>query len=86
MGWLVGAVGIEINAERSFKDLGEMRGNAKSMRRNNRECEGILIGPLMAPRFFGAEIPSRVSSRYTKANVGIGPNLAARMANRLLAF
>ncbi len=29
-----------------------MVGSAKELKWNNRECEGILIGPLMAPRFF----------------------------------
>ena len=29
-----------------------MLGNAKALKRNNWECKGILIGPLMAPRFF----------------------------------
>jgi hypothetical protein len=49
---LVGAVGIENNTDRNFKDLEEMLGSAKELKRNNRECKGILIGPLMAPRFF----------------------------------
>lgn len=29
-----------------------MRGNAKSLKRNDEESKGILIGPSMAPRFF----------------------------------
>ena len=49
---LVGAVGIENTTGRNFKDLEEMLGSAKTLKRNNRECEGILIGPSMAPRFF----------------------------------
>jgi hypothetical protein len=49
---LVGAVGIENTTERNFKELEEMQGSAKELKRNNRECKGILIGPLMAPRFF----------------------------------
>jgi hypothetical protein len=32
-------------------DLEGMLGNAKPLKRNNWECKGILIGPLMAPRF-----------------------------------
>jgi hypothetical protein len=37
-----------------------MLGSAKELKRNNRECKGILIGPLMAPRFFlNTEIPSQ---------------------------
>src|ERR1700730_18951190 len=48
---MVGAVGIENTTERNFKELEEMLGSAKELKRNNRECEGILIGPLMAPRF-----------------------------------
>src|SRR5467141_3592956 len=49
---LVGAVGIENTTERNLKELEEMLGSAKELKRNNRECKGILIGPLMAPRFF----------------------------------
>ena|SRR5436190_565500 len=49
---LVGAVGIENTTRRNFKDLEGMQGNAKALKRNNWECKGILIGPLMAPRFF----------------------------------
>jgi len=44
-------VGIETNTDRNFKDLEEMLGNGKALKRNNGECKGILIGPLMAPRF-----------------------------------
>ena len=56
---LVGAVGIENNSDWNFKDLEEMLGSAKTLKRNNGECEGILIGPSMAPRFFRViEIPS----------------------------
>lgn len=49
---MVGAVGIENNAERNRKDLGEMVGSAKTLKRNNWESKGILIGPSMAPHFF----------------------------------
>jgi hypothetical protein len=69
---MVGAVGIENNTNRNSKDLEEMLGSAKELKRNNGECKGILIGPLMAPRF----------SRCTKGDLGFGPNFAARMANR----
>ena len=48
---LVGAVGIENNANRNFKDLEGMTGNSKTLKRNNEESRGILIGPSMAPRF-----------------------------------
>jgi hypothetical protein len=54
---LVGAVGIENNNIWNFKDLEEMPGNAKALKRNNGECREILIGPSMAPHFSGAEIP-----------------------------
>jgi hypothetical protein len=47
-----GAVGIENNIDWNFKDLEEMLGKAKALKRNNREHQGILIGPSMAPRFF----------------------------------
>ena len=48
---LVGAVGIENNTGQNLKDLEEMRGNSKALKRNKRECKGILIDPLKAPRF-----------------------------------
>jgi hypothetical protein len=41
-------VGIENNTERNLKNLEEMPGNAKSLKRNNRKFKGILIGPPMA--------------------------------------
>jgi len=57
-GWLVGAVGIENTTGRNFKELEGMLGNAKTLKRNNRECKGILIGPSMAPGFFSViEVP-----------------------------
>jgi hypothetical protein len=52
MGWLVGAVGIENNTERNLKDLEEMLRSVKTLKRNNEEFSGILVGPSMAPRFF----------------------------------
>src|SRR6267142_1936945 len=48
---MVGAVGIENNTKRNLNDLEEMQGSTKVLKRNNRECKGILIGPLKAPRF-----------------------------------
>jgi len=78
---LVGAVGIENTAGRNFKDLEEMMGNAKSLKRTNRECQGILIGPSMAPHFCGAEIPL-LFFRSIKSGVGFRSNLVARMASR----
>ena len=50
---LVGAVGIENNAKWNFKDLEEMRRTAKTLKRNDEEFAGILIGPSMAPRLPG---------------------------------
>jgi hypothetical protein len=44
-------VGIENTTARNFKELEGMLRNPKALKRNNRECKGILIGPLMAPRF-----------------------------------
>jgi hypothetical protein len=49
---LVGAVGIENTTGRNLKDLEGIRETAKALKRNNRECKGILFGPSMAPRFF----------------------------------
>ena len=45
-------MGIENNADWNFKDLEEILGSAKTLKRNNKESKGILIGPSMAPRFF----------------------------------
>jgi hypothetical protein len=67
---LVGAVGIENNADRNFKDLEEMLGSAKELKRNNRECKGILIGPLMAPRF----------SRPSRFRHSVFPSLAKSLS------
>jgi len=46
-------VGIENNTDWNFKDLEEMLGSAKALKRNNRKYKGILIGPSMAPPFLG---------------------------------
>ncbi len=51
---LVGAVGIENTAGRSFKNSVEMMGNAKTLKSHNKKNQGILIGPSMAPRFSSA--------------------------------
>ena len=45
-------MGIENNAEWNFKDLQEMLENAKPLKRNRRECKGILNGSSMAAHFF----------------------------------
>jgi hypothetical protein len=42
---MVGAVGIENTTGRNSKDLEGMLGNAKALKRSNRECKGILVGP-----------------------------------------
>jgi hypothetical protein len=72
---MVGAAGIENNTGRNFKDLEEMRGNAKALKRNNRECKGILIGPSMAPRFFASMIflCGGFFAHCPRYKVGFGP-------------
>jgi len=45
------AVGIENNAELNFKDLEEMLGSVMALKKNNKECKGIRIGPSIAPVF-----------------------------------
>jgi len=60
--WLVGAVGIENNNVRNFKDLRGMRRNTKSLKRNNEEWRGILIAPSKLPRLSSvlwSSLPSR---------------------------
>ncbi len=68
-------MGIENNTEWNFKDLEEMLRSAKALKRNDRECKEILIGPLKAPRFFlAAEIPSWGFFAYCpRYEVGFGP-------------
>ena len=60
--WLVGAVGIENKTERNLKDLEEMMGNTKALKRDNKERKEILIGPSMAPRFSTPRDPLRIRS------------------------
>jgi hypothetical protein len=76
-------VGIESNADRNFKDLEEMLGSAKELKRNNRECKGILMA-LNGPSFFSTiEIPSQcISLTVQVAQSASGSNFAARMASR----
>jgi hypothetical protein len=78
------AVGIENTTRRNFKDLEGMLGNAKALKRNNGECKGILIGPLMAPRFsrplrFLHSVFHSLSRSHSRLRAQI---FAARMASR----
>jgi hypothetical protein len=54
-----------------------MRGNAKALKRNNKECKGILIGPLMVPRFFeSVKFPQRgFFTHCPSQHVGFGPQI-----------
>jgi hypothetical protein len=45
IGRVVGAVGIENNGGRDFKDLRGMRGNAKSSKRNDGNAKEFLLLP-----------------------------------------
>jgi len=84
---LVGAVGIENTAARSFKELEGMLGNRKASKRNDRERKGILIGPSMAPRFFlGTEIPTLCFFSLHESRRRLGLNFVARMASRRPTF
>ncbi len=57
-----------------------MLGSAKELKRNNRECKGILIGPSF---FSTIEIPSQcISLTVQVAQSASGSNFAARMASR----
>ena len=56
---LVGAVGIENNGVRNFKELRGITRNAKSLKKNDGACRGILIAPSKLPRFSSSsEIPT----------------------------
>ena len=60
-----------------------MLGSAKALKRNNRECKGILNGPLMAPRF--SDYRDSAIVYFTDCQVeqsAWGSNFAARMASR----
>jgi hypothetical protein len=46
-------VGVENISDWDFKDLEEMAGDAKALKKNNKEFDGILIGPSMVPHFLG---------------------------------
>jgi hypothetical protein len=83
-GWLVGAVGIEKNSGRDFKDLRGMRRNAKSLKRNDGERSVIHIAPLMLPRFRPSRnsLPYRFRLLPLTVESASGPNLAARMASQ----
>jgi hypothetical protein len=85
-GSLVGAVGIENNGVRNFKDLRGMTRNTKSLKKNDEACRGILIAPSKLPRISSSiEIPTAWDFRpQPKLRVGYGPNFAARMASRQL--
>jgi hypothetical protein len=50
---MVGAVGIENNADRNFKDLEEMLESAKTLKRNKGEYKEILIDPQWTLVFSG---------------------------------
>jgi hypothetical protein len=70
------AMGIENNTDWNFKDLGEIRGSAKALKKNNGECREILIGPSFStPRNSLGCFADRLEVR-----VGSGSNFAARMA------
>jgi hypothetical protein len=50
-----------------------MLGNPKALKRNDRECKGILIGPSMAPRFSQCRDSVAVFfSRSRRVAVGFG--------------
>ncbi len=61
-----------------------MARNAKSMKRNNEACKGILIAPSKLPRFsFGLEILTlSLFIHYLQQMSASGPRFAARMASR----
>jgi hypothetical protein len=46
------ALQIENNTERNLKDLEELLRSVKTLKRNNEESSGTLVGPSMTPRFF----------------------------------
>jgi hypothetical protein len=82
---LVGAVGIENNDERNFKDLRGTRRNVKSLKRNDEASKGIPIAPSKLPRFPSVVDILKVdfSTLYLQLTSASGQRIAARMASRL---
>ena len=68
-------MGIENNNGRDFKDLRGMRRSLKSLKRNDGERKGILIAPLMLPRFSRQLdcLLSYVSITALEGKAGFGP-------------
>jgi hypothetical protein len=67
-------MGIENNTSWSFKDLEEMLRSAKTLKRNNEESSGILIGPSMAVVFFERmKFLRRGFFTHYPSSVGFGP-------------
>jgi hypothetical protein len=73
---ILGAVGIENNNDRNFKDLRGMLRNTKSLKRNVRARKEILIAPSKLPRF-PLELRFSLSTFHTlpATNVGFGPKI-----------
>ena len=68
-------MGIENNSARNFKSLQEMQKNAKSLKRNDEACNGILIAPSKLPRISVSSDPPRCDFLdYLELYVGFGPN------------
>ena len=65
-------VGVENITDMNLKDLEGILGNTKSLKRNNKELEEILIVPSMFPRFcFDVQDSAFVNSTHTP-NRGVG--------------
>ena len=85
--WLVGAVGIESNDVRNFKDLRGMLRNTKLLKRNKRARKGTLIAPSKLPRFSSVADILNVDfcTHCLQLRSASCPRIAARMASRLFA-
>ena len=63
-------VGVENITDMNLKDLEEILGNTKSLKRNNKELEEILIVPSMFPCFhFDVQDSAIVNSTHTPNRV-----------------
>jgi hypothetical protein len=84
---LVGAVGIESNDVRNFKDLRGMLRNTKLLKRNKRARKGTLIAPSKLPRFSSVADILNVDfcTHCLQLRSASCPRIAARMASRLFA-
>jgi hypothetical protein len=79
---LAGAVRIENNTERNFKDLERMLGNTKALVRTTGNAKESLLAPRWPLVFLGAEFPSLFSSLLHESGRRLWVKFRGAMASR----